>query len=343
MEELENLFLRFGVAGETSFHAVAYRYFVNHSERLGNIPNVTVEKWSQAYQKVESDLRILLFLDELALNDPRGHRLSQLYQFFVGRRFREASGKFFTPRPIATMMARMLPVKQQAVIMDPTCGGGTFLMEADQVWGECDCVLVANDIEPSLVELSMLTLHLATSPQHEKHLSCDDVYSPSKELKRWYGKVDYILANPPFSLRIKREQFDSPLFSSGYRNSDALFVDIALKLLRPGGRLVCLLPHSIIANKEFSNFRAIVEKSWTLLGVICLPEGVFHLSAGTTTRADIVVLEKDSTSASAVERKLVFGSVPAVGIRLNNHDLASPSNYLESVLSMPKVREAFGI
>jgi hypothetical protein len=217
------------------------------------------------------------------------------------------------------------------------------LMEAAQVWGERNCVLVANDIELSLIELSMLTLSLATPSQHEKHFICSDIYSPSDELRNWYGKGDYILANPPFSLRIEHEQFDSPLFSSGYRNSDALFIDIALKLLRSGGRLVCLLPHSIIANKEFSNFRAIVEKSWTVLGVICLPEGAFHLSAGTTTRADIVVLEKNGTSVSPAARKHVFASVPSVGIRLNSNDADSMQNYLESVLDTPEVREVFGI
>jgi type I restriction-modification system DNA methylase subunit len=342
-EELENLFRRYGIGGEISFHALAYHYFVRYSERLNNIPDTTAEKWRRAHQKIENDLRIFLFLDELVLNDPEGHKLSEWYQFFIGRRFREASGKFFTPKLVASVMARILPVKQQVVIMDPTCGSSTFLMEAARVWGERDCILVANDIELSLVELSMLTLNLGTSSQHEKHFICGDIYSPPEELRSWYGRVDYILANPPFSLRIEHEQFDSPLFSSGYRNSDALFIDIALKLLRPGGRLVCLLPHSIIANKEFSSFRTIVEKSWTVLGVICLPEGVFHLSAGTTTRADIVVLEKNETPVSPVARKHVFASVPSVGIRLNSNDADSTPNYLESVLNTPEVREAFGI
>jgi type I restriction-modification system DNA methylase subunit len=163
-----------------------------------------------------------------------------------------------------------------------------------------------------------------------------------KELTRWHGKVDYILANPPFSLRIDYEQFDSPLFSFGYRNSDALFIDTAFKLLRPGGRLVCLLPHSIIANREFAALRTLVENSWNLCGVICLPEGVFHLSAGTTTRADIVILEKKATHGG-VAAKRVFASVPTVGLQLNNQIKTPVGNDLEGLLVDHDICDALGI
>jgi hypothetical protein len=132
------------------------------------------------------------------------------------------------------------------------------------------------------------------------------------------------------------------LFSSGYRNSDALFIDTAFKLLKDGGRLVCLLPHSIIANQEFSHLRTIVERSWNVLGVICLPEGVFHLSAGTTTRADIVILEKCKLQDKGPQ-KLFFASVPSVGIRLNNNMKEPISNNLEQVLSNTEVKQSLGI
>ena len=341
-ERLENYFRRFGIEGETAFHALAYQYIRRYSDRLANIPNTVTEKWQRAYKKIEREQHVVRFLDRLVSQDSNGDRLSEWYQFFIGRRFREASGKFFTPKPIASAMARLLPSQEHPVIMDPTSGSGTFLMEVAKILREDRCVLVANDIESSLVELSMLTLNLATHPNHEKYYICADIYEPLEELKSWYGRVDYILANPPFSLRIEHEQFDSPLFSHGYRNSDALFIDIALKLLRPGGRLVCLLPHSIIANEEFSHFRTIVEKKWMVLSVICLPEGVFLLSAGTTTRADIVVLEKKRENG-IMSKKLVFASVPSAGIRLNNNEKDMVSNDLESVLNNPEAKDALGI
>lgn len=318
-EELESYFRRFGLGGETAFHAIAYQYYLNYSDRLGNISNLIISKWYESYQKIKYEKHIIDFLNKIVSKDLTGDKLSEWYQFLIGRKFRKASGKFFTPQQIAEAMASMLPRREQSVIMDPTCGSGTFLMEAVKFWENNTCTLVANDIETSLVELAMITLNLATHFNHKNFFINTDIYKPSKLLINWYGKIDYILANPPFSLRINYEQFDSPLFMSGYLNSDALFIDVALKLLRPGGRLVCLLPHSVVVNKEFSTFRNIVEKSWTVLGVICLPEGVFNLSAGTTTRADIVIMEKSNGNSSA--RKHLFASVPSVGIKLNGNDM----------------------
>jgi len=340
---LENCLRRFGISGKAAFDILAYHYTLCYADKLKDLPRTVRDKWLREYQKIRRHRHIVSLLDELVLEDSEGSRLSEWYQFFVGRQFREASGKFFTPREIASAMARMLPKRSGAVIMDPACGSGTFLIEASKIWREDDCVLVANDIDPSLVELTMLTLSLATPPRHRKVFINTDMFVPSEEFGSWYGRVDYILANPPFSLRIDYEQFDSPLFSSGYRNSDALFVDVALELLRPGGRLITLLPHSIIANKEFSKFRSVVETLWVVLGVICLPEGVFQSSAGTTTRADIVILEKKQVSGTQIPRRRVFASVPSVGIGLNNNRKGVEENYLEVVLNTPLVRQTLGI
>jgi len=341
-ERLAGYFRRFGLEGEPAFDSVAYQYVLQYPDRLANLPQDVLEKWRLAHHRIEKEPHVAGLLDELAMRDLSGDRLPEWYQFFIGRRYREGSGKFFTPRPIAAAMARLLPPRPNPVIMDPTCGGGTFLVEASRVWGDGAGTLVANDIENSLVELAMLTLSLAASSQHIKHYSTVNIFDPTPALTKWHGQVDYILANPPFSLEIEHEQFDSPLFSSGYRNSDALFMDTALKLLKPGGRLVCLLPHSIVANQEFSQLRTLVENSWAVRGVIGLPEGVFHLSAGTTTRADIVVLEKKPVPTGG-PRKMVFASVPSAGVQLNSVAKTPVTNELEEVLDDAKVREALGV
>ncbi len=341
-ERLADHLRRFGLEGESAFHVLAYHYLLHYADRATGIPRNVAQKWQLAHHKIEEQRHIISLLDELVTQDPLGDKLPEWYQFFIGRRFREGSGKFFTPKSIASAMARLLPLRNNPIIMDPTCGAGTFLVEASNIWRQDNCILVANDVDTSLVDLAMVTLSLATPSHHTKHFSSVNIFDPTDEFISWYGRVDYILANPPFSLRIEHEQFESPLFSLGYRNSDALFIDTAFRLLRPGGRLVCLLPHSIVANKEFANLRLVAENSWTVLGVICLPEGVFHLSAGTTTRADIVVLEKRRVH-NEKPKQLVFASVPSVGIRLNNQVRTSVANDLERVLNDSAVREALGI
>lgn len=342
-ESVSNQFRRLGLEGEAAFNAVAYQYTLCFPQPLSSLPKVVKEKWYVAYEQIEKSPSAVELLKRFVTQDPSGNWLPEWYQFFIGRRYRSDSGKFFTPRPIAAAMARLLPYSENPVIMDPTCGGGTFLAQASYVWRHGHCTLVANDIEASLVELTMLVLYLCSPREHTKYFSSVNIFNPTAELTRWYGKVDYILANPPFSLKIEDGQFDSGLFEAGYRNSDALFIDIALKLIRPGGRLVCLLPHSVIANKEFTLFRSIVENSWFVLGVICLPEGSFNLTAGTTTRADIVILERKSERDSKRPEKMVFASVPSIGIPLSRTAKTPTPNELEKVLATPEIQAVLHI
>ena len=333
---------RFGLEGESAFSAIAHHYVILHSIKGKSLPVSIKAKWEVQYNKIKSVPYLVEFLNELVRTDPLGSLLPEWYQFFVGRRFREGSGKFFTPKPIAHAMAELLPKTKKPVIMDPTAGAGTFLMEASKIWADVECTLVANDVEPSLVELAMLTLGLGASPRHSQYYLSENIFDELDGLKAWYGKVDYILANPPFSLRIDNEQFESVLFAQGYKTSDALFIDTALKLLRPGGRLVCLLPHSIVANNEFSALRRLVEKYWSVFAVVSLPEGVFQLSGGTSTRADIVVLDKKPISMDKL-KGVVFASVPSVGIRLNNNAKDVIDNDLEKLLGNSDVKNALGL
>lgn len=341
-ERISNNFRRYGIDGENAFQVLAYQYVICYPQKLLKLPSTIISKWEKNYSLLNKESILIKNLKDMVTQDPLGDKLSEWYQFFIGRKYREGSGKFFTPKPVASVMAKLLPFKKNPVIMDSTCGAGTFLAEASYLWRHDECTLVANDVEASLVELTMLNLELVTSKKHIKHYLSTNIFDPTLEFIKWYNSADYILANPPFSLKIEQEQFESNLFSSGYRNSDALFIDTALKLLKPDGRLICILPHSIIANKEFSNLRSIVEKSWNVLGVICLPEGIFHLSAGTTTRADIVILEKKSIAIKR-NHKLLFASVPSAGIRLNKIAKPNLKNDLETLIVNSDVREVLGI
>lgn len=340
--QVEDALRRFGIEGEDAFYVLAYHYVIRFRDSIEQEPARIVSRGESGHVRIEKEHRVLDLVDSLVLSDPKGQRLPDWYQHFVGRRFRKGSGKFFTPHPIASAMAQLLPRAHDSVIMDPTCGGGTFLVEASRVWGSLPCKLIGNDIEPSLIDLAQLVLDLATPKHHIKQFLVSDIYDPHASFRALYGTVDYILANPPFSLKIEGEQFDSELFSLGYRNSDALFLDISLKLLRRGGRLACLLPHSITANKEFERLRQAIEDSWDLLGVIGMPEGVFYLAADTTTRADIVVLEKRGRGRKRPAKR-VFAFAPLVGVRLNNVMPSPQTNYLANIVQDPQVRQAFGL
>jgi hypothetical protein len=71
-------------------------------------------------------------------------------------------------------------------------------------------------------------------------------------------------------------------------------------------------------------------KAWDLCGVITLPEGMFYMTANTTTRADVVHLRRKSANTSS-PAKVYFANAPTVGMALNSRDTQSADNALEEV------------
>ncbi len=341
LKDIEGSFRQFGYEAEDVFNALAACYIdtfnIQKSEKLTKI----YEKGKQVSNIVFKDTVLREIVIYHVKIDKQGDNLPVIYQYFLAKRFRDITGKFFTPKLVAAQMTEMLPLKKDAVIMDPTCGGGTFLNEVSKHWHNTPCTLIGNDIDEMLVCLTELTLKINKKANHHIELICSNLYSPNDYLKKWFGKVDYVLANPPFSLPIEYFSSDSKLFNLGYRNSDALFIDLAFDLLKLGGRLVCLLPHSIVSNKEYEKLRKIVEIDWHISAVIILPEGVFQSTAHTTTRADIIVLDKKCFDNR--KTKTIFSNVTSVGVPLKTKQKQVESNDLREILQSKEVAEILGI
>jgi type I restriction-modification system DNA methylase subunit len=273
--------------------------------------------------------------------DKIGKELPILYQFFHSKRFRDNTGKFFTPGNVARSMADMLPLKNNAVIFDPTCGGGTFLAEASKKWKNLVCHLLANDIDNYLVTLTEIILKIQIPKKHKLSLFNENIYAPDKTIRFFQNKVDYILANPPFSLIIDNFSPESKLLRRGYRNSDALFIDLAKDLLKAGGKLVCLLPHSIISNKEYAELRKAVEEDWYINAVMVLPEGLFQETANTTTRADILILKKKGQGFFNSET--LFCNISSVGQPMNSRNSLFEEDDLSRIMKQDQVKKVLEI
>ena len=335
-KNLEKKYRELGIEGDDVFTLIASEYVRFHklslSKRLRNlVDNADSIDCKDSHQKVE------MLAKAVVKYDPLGENLPSLYQFFHSKRFRDNTGKFFTPQNITKSMVDMLPFKNDAVIFDPTCGGGSFLLDASKRWKNNSCHLIANDIDNYLVTLTEIILKIQIPTNHNLSFFSENIYSPVETIQLFKNRVDYILANPPFSLNIENFNSKSKLFKNGYRKSDALFIDLAKDLLKEGGRLVCLLPHSIISNKEYTNLRKIVEEDWHLNAVIVLPEGIFHETANTTVRADILVLKKKGIGVS--NSKTVFCNVSSIGEPLNSRDSLFDHNDLGDILKKHEVQE----
>jgi type I restriction-modification system DNA methylase subunit len=308
LKSTDQIFRQFGIEGEDTFKVIAAHYLNHHEpEQVSENLRCLWKEGNSLFRLIKSDKIAHQTLEYLTTTDLYGESLPIIYQYFLTKRFRDLSGKFFTPRSLANIMTCMLPVKEGALIFDPACGGGTFLVEAAKRWAKSACRLIGNDVDKLLLCLSELSLLLSKSKLHTLSLFNENIYDFNDGISSLLGQVDYILANPPFSLAIESFTLKSKLFDVGYRNSDALFLDLALEALKPGGHLVCLLPHSIVANKEFEKFRRIIESDWEISAIIVMPEATFSATSNTTTRADIIYLRK--RGEHPLVSKLIFGNV----------------------------------
>src|SRR5689334_16856882 len=115
LQPLERALRRHGIEGEAAFHLLAARYLQTISDNLYR-PSVRRLKNSKRLLSIlRRDHTLNRLLETMIAADPRGERLADDYQHFIGRRFREGSGKFFTPRPVGEAMARLLPRVDRAV------------------------------------------------------------------------------------------------------------------------------------------------------------------------------------------------------------------------------------
>jgi type I restriction-modification system DNA methylase subunit len=338
IKELETFFRQYGVEGEDAFIALSCFYLRIHNP-TNTSKNLKVfrKKGEKILKKFSTDIILFEQLEEYVSNDPRGESLPNVYQYFLSKKFRDNTGKFFTPKEVAEAMSDMLPIEEGSTVFDPTCGGGTFLLSILRRYGTTKLNILANDVDDSLVFLTELLLIINSNNTKTK---CEfynkNLYTEFADLEKHFGKVDYILANPPFSMPIKSLDVNSPLHKIGYRNSDALFIDLCFELLRDGGKLVCLVPHSLVANSEFKKFRLEIEKRWTVKGVFILPEGVFYTTSNTTTRADIIVLSKGKNEKKG--SKIVLGNISKVGIPITQRDKEPIENELKELLKLNNIK-----
>ncbi|MBK8181030.1 MAG: N-6 DNA methylase [Planctomycetes bacterium] len=178
-------------------------------------------------------------------------------------------------------MVDLAEVRRGERVLDPACGSGSFLAAA---WGR-GAEIDGFEIDPELVGLCQLNLALlGANPRSVRRA---DLFRETAE-DRW----DVVLANPPFSVDIA-----DPDVLRGYGlargkprvSSDVLFLEAAWRLLRPGGRMAVVLPHSVLANPRFEPLRAWMSERFVRRAIVSLPEGCSDLRRR-PSRAAILVL-----------------------------------------------------
>lgn len=231
--------------------------------------------------------------------------IGDAYEYLM-RNFATESGKskgqFYTPAEVSRILAKVIGIDKctdnTAEVCDPACGSGSLLIRA-LAEAPFDISGYGQEKEGSTAGLAKMNAVL-----HNKSwvtIKSGNTFSDPQfvrddnpeELKRF----DYIVANPPFSLKNWSDGLQEFGRFGGYgdrppeKNGDYAWLLHILKTLKNNGKAAVILPHGVLfrGNAEGTIRQHIVDKGW-IKGIISLPANLFY---GTGIPACILVLDKE--------------------------------------------------
>lgn len=241
--------------------------------------------------------------------------LGDAYEYLM-RHFATESGKskgqFYTPAEVSRVLATVIGINpknstRQTTAYDPTCGSGSLLLKVMNEAGK-NIDLYGQEKESATANLARMNMILHGA--ETATITADNTLSRPfyKEQDGGLKKFDYVVANPPFSLKnwnngvnVDSDEFNR--FQLGVppeKNGDYAFLLHILQSLKATGKAAVVLPHGVLfrGNAEGEIRKNILKKGY-IKGIIGLPANLFY---GTGIPACIIVLDKEN----AAQRKGVF-------------------------------------
>jgi type I restriction enzyme M protein len=212
-------------------------------------------------------------------------------------------GQFYTPRPVADLLAAFTIDGERPLILDPGCGSGTFLMSAYGYLAHCAhlchkdllSIIWGFDISPFAAELAVINLYRQDMAEFEnfprivpgnffERLPGQTIDFPAPRIASGTKKIpvpiplfDCIIGNPPYLRSQNQDDLDatyrSKLFQAAAKagikappKTDlfAFFIYHAARFMKEGSRLGFVTPASWLT----ADYAASLQES--LLGSIRL-------------------------------------------------------------------------
>ncbi len=249
--------------------------------------------------------------------------LGDAYEYLM-RHFASESGKskgqFYTPSEVSLLLSLLLGIdantRQDKSIYDPTCGSGSLLLKASSLAGKKGLTIYGQEKDISTTALCKMNMILHNSATADIAKGGSSTLSNPLFIKNGMLQTfDYVVANPPFSLKnwtdglsidpkskqVINDRFNR--FEDGTppeKNGDFAFLLHIIKSLKNTGKGAVILPHGVLfrGNAEGVIRKNLLTKGY-IKGVIGLAPNLFY---GTSIPACVIILDKENARA----RKGVF-------------------------------------
>lgn len=273
------------------------------------------------------------------VNEAFGHFIQDSF------RNRKEDAQYMTPpevvAPAITMalgdlmrdLSDCIGSKRPVRIADPTCGVGSFLAAAYRIGCGIETrvgrladhmELLGQDKVDRMVRLANVNLRVFA--RTTATIRTGNSILPATSLDDWKETIDLIVTNPPFGAEFSADRILAeskpdqmsvmhhlartrrlpPVLGSEY-----ILLDRELSLLRPGGRLLMVVPDHVVSGTGFpEEFRAAMLHNASLEAVFDLPTETFA-QAGTRTKTSVVYLRRHAEADRGDRKRFVFMAVAA--------------------------------
>ena len=182
-----------------------------------------------------------------------------------------------TPAHLARQLVRHVP-KRLARVLEPAVGRGALLLPLLQRFENQRTHLVCIDIDTD--SLDKVHTRLQSTRIHADYVNEDFLDWATQQPP---FSFDCILMNPPFAgSRRDSRRLQAPPLDSGHEPptvpipTEAAFVFLAHRLLAPGGRLLAILPCSVIMSESLGWLRSLLFQTGSIDYVYEFPAGTFR-------------------------------------------------------------------
>ncbi|MBQ5562498.1 MAG: SAM-dependent DNA methyltransferase, partial [Clostridia bacterium] len=236
--------------------------------------------------------------------------IGDAYEYLM-RKFATESGKskgqFYTPAEVSRILANVVGISRctdpKATVCDPACGSGSLLIRAIDA-AQFPIMGYGQEKESTTAGLAKMNAVLHRRP--EIPIKSGNTFSNPQYLDKsdnsTLERFDYIVANPPFSMKNWRDGIAGKEYGrfEGYgdtppeKNGDYAWLMHILKALKSNGKAAVILPHGVLfrGNAEATIRKAIIKKHW-IKGIISLPANLFY---GTGIAACVLVIDKEGAA-----------------------------------------------
>jgi type I restriction enzyme M protein len=243
--------------------------------------------------------------------------LGDAYEYLM-RHFATESGKskgqFYTPAEVSRILAHLIGIHEakttpQTTAYDPTCGSGSLLLKVAAA-APTKITLYGQEMDSATAGLARMNMILHDNAEAEVKGGHSTLSTPwFKDKNGSLQTFDYVVANPPFSVKRWSHGFDpvhdlynrfSPYGIPPEKQGDYAFLLHIVSSMKSTGKAACILPHGVLfrGNAEAEIRKNLIQRGY-IKGIIGLPANLFY---GTGIPACILVLDKEG----AAERKGIF-------------------------------------